>query len=119
MRTTTVIIASAVSSMVLGIPAAAQARQDGAPASSDTRNTPVVTKAEYRKVHDGTDLTRVHRVFGTSGKKMTSNPGDPLANQPATQSREYRTGSKYGFVSVYYVRVDGAWVVTRKAVYWG
>ncbi|WP_205473676.1 hypothetical protein [Nocardioides sp. SYSU D00038] len=84
------------------------------------RNKPAVTREEYRRVRRGMSIARVHKVFGTAGKRTGLIAADPAAGQPAQQSREYRVqGSKWGFVTVYYVQGSGSWVVTRKAAYWG
>jgi hypothetical protein len=43
------------------------------PATGDS--SACVTRAEYRRVHDGMARVKVHRIFDTNGTSLFANPG--------------------------------------------
>jgi hypothetical protein len=75
-----------------------------------------VTRTEYRRVHHGYSMGRVHRIFGTRGKKVSEFSGYGYASQ----MREYDTcGSSWGFVFVSFDREYGTYRLSYKSAYWG
>lgn len=61
-----------------------------------------VTRAEYRKVKKGMSKSKVHRIFGTSGKRSTV---APLPNGGSVEGRGYKVcGNPRGAVGVSFVK---------------
>lgn len=93
----------------------------GAPAAIAATPTPYVTKAEVEQVSKGMPLTKVHRIFDTKATQTSYMSGysSKCLKVPATQSRDYKTKSKWGFVTVDYKKVKGTWKVDSKHAYLG
>jgi len=96
------------------------------PASPASAAESYVTKPEFKKVKKHTKLTKVHGIFDTKGKQTSyygaidggyCADGDLWAC--ASQTRDYRTKSKWGTVTVTYYKRFGVWRVDSKYVYWG
>lgn len=83
---------------------------------ADTPN--YVSKGEFKKVHKGMKMAHVHNIFDIKGKQTSYASGE-RGWWPATQTREYRTKSKWGSVEIDYKKVKGAWRVDSKYAYWG
>jgi hypothetical protein len=84
-----------------------------APALADTPGC--VTKAEFRKVHKGDSMRRVHRIFDTKGKQTAYSSGGGYA----FQIRDYRGCPQYSWVSISYERKSGGvWRLISKAAVW-
>lgn len=66
-----------------------------------------VTRAEYRHVQRGFSKARVHHIFDTRGKFAYGSSGYGF-------TRDYKTCTKYGSVSVDYKVRDGVARVTGK-----
>lgn len=90
---------------VVALPGVAQADTPG-----------VVTQAEFRRISHGMTISRVHRIFDTSGKQTYFYDGTFI---PDSQGREYNTRSRWGYVSVDFEKRRGAWRVDSKSAYWG
>lgn len=79
-----------------------------------------VTRPEFTKVGKGMTMSRTHSIFGAAGVQTSYDSGLPgKYGWPATQSRDYRVASKWGWVTVDYKYVNGAWKITGKSAYWG
>ena len=70
-----------------------------------------VTKVEFKKVTKGMSITRVHKILDTKGKQSWVGFG--------YQSREYKTGSQFGFVMIDYKKRNGVWRLDAKTAFWG
>jgi hypothetical protein len=94
-----------------------------APQASAAKADRYVTKAEFRQAKKGMPMKRVHRIFDISGKQTIYLDGFECGTSYGfcpTQTREYRTKSKYGTVYVDFERKPGkGWVVTGKMAFWG
>jgi hypothetical protein len=90
------------------------------PAHADTRG--YVSKSEFRRVHKGMKIKRVHRIFDTRGRQTAYYDGYKCGTKYGwcpEQDREYRTRSKWGYVDIGFKRVRGAWRLSSKHAYWG
>lgn len=85
------------------------------PASADTPN--YVSKAEFRRVHKGMTMRRVHRIFDVRGKQTYYDSASPW--WPAEQWREYSGRSRWSYIEVDYKKRRGVWRVSSKNAYWG
>ena len=84
-----------------------------APAAADTAGC--VTRAEYRAVHKGYSMTRVHRIFDTAGKRAAI----ATSGGYGSQIRSYRTCSRFSAVSVsFFRRPGGIWRMDAKSAVW-
>lgn len=96
-----------------------------APASADTPT--YVSQYEFRRVAKGMTMQRVNAIFDIKGQQTWyyheidwgwCHDGDLF--WCAEQTRDYRTKSRWGSVSVDFARShDRGWVVTGKSAYWG
>jgi hypothetical protein len=87
----------------------------GTPSVAASYNSGCVTRSEYRRVHDGDSMGRVHRLFGSTGKKVAEYSGYGYASQ----TRQYRVcSSSWGLVMVNYDREYGTWRLSYKSAYW-
>jgi hypothetical protein len=79
-------------------------------------NTPgCVTRSEYRSVHSGYSIDRVHRIFDTDGRKIGGAKGGGFASQV----RSYRTCRPHSSVVIQFDRSRGTiWRVTAKSAVW-
>jgi Ni/Co efflux regulator RcnB len=100
MRKTICAVALVVASIGIGAPTA----------YADTPRC--VTKAEYRRVHDGMRRARVHRIFDTRGHRDAIAGSGPTL----TEVRGYRTCRRGSAVSVSYRnrRVTAKFAVWRR-----
>jgi hypothetical protein len=75
-----------------------------------------VSRSEYRKAKHNLTITRVHRIFGTSGKRLSY----ASYGGYAAQIRTYRgCGSRYNVVSVLFDKnPGGSWRLDTKAAVW-
>lgn len=79
-----------------------------------------VTKPEFRKVERGMRMQRVHHIFDVRGKQTYFDGGYAgRYGWPPGQSREYRTKSTWGWVSLDFKKRNGVWRLTGKYAYWG
>jgi hypothetical protein len=81
-------------------------------ASADTPGC--VTKTEFRKVHQGDSIRRVHRIFDTKGKQSAYSSGGGYA----FQIRDHKGCPTYSFVSISYERKGGIWRLDSKSAVW-
>ncbi|GAA4692095.1 hypothetical protein [Nocardioides nanhaiensis] len=96
--------AVALTSTALGTVAtsAGAAAPESAAASVSAAAKGCVTKAEYRKVKKGMTKTKVHKIFGTSGKLVTR---QSLGNGQVLEARGYQTcGSRPGGVGISFLK---------------
>jgi hypothetical protein len=111
-----VAMVAAFATVAFAIPASAATNFVQEPANSSVNSSGCVTRSEYRRVHKGNSMSRVHRIFGTRGKQSWEYDGYYIHSQ----GREYRVcGSSWGFVSVTYDREYGTWRLDSKYAYWG
>jgi hypothetical protein len=92
-----------------------------APTAAMADTPSYVSKTEFRRVHKGMGIKRVHRIFDVRGKQTAYYDGYKCGTRYgwcAEQDREYRTRGKWGYVSIDYVRKHGRWVVTSKHALW-
>ncbi|MDQ4085608.1 MAG: hypothetical protein M3165_07275 [Actinomycetota bacterium] len=61
-------------------------------------------------------IRRVHRIFDIRGRQTSYYDGEYI---PDSQSREYRTRSRWGSVNVDFERRRGTWRLSGKYAYWG
>jgi hypothetical protein len=66
------------------------------PASAESRHC--VSKGEFKRVHEGMRKGRVHRVFGTRGRRVAY----AAANRYSAEIRRYRGCKRRSRVSVAY-----------------
>lgn len=84
-----------------------------------------VTKAEFKRAEIGMKKARVHKIFDIKGKQLYYSSASEWCSRAdlwacATQTREYRTKSKWGYVSIYYTQYpNGIWRLDSKHAYWG
>jgi hypothetical protein len=90
-----------------------------------------VSRTEFHSIHKNYRMSRVHSIFGDGRKyagTQTSYYGEIDAEwcdegetwACATQTRKYRTKSRWGTVYVDYYRAgSGIWRVDTKSAYWG
>jgi hypothetical protein len=84
-----------------------------APAQADTPSC--VTRKEYRKVHRGDTIKKVHRIFDIKGRQ------DAIAHSGGyhTQIRSYHTCSQWSAVSVSFDRNgNNPWKLSAKSAVW-
>lgn len=88
-------------------------------------DNPYVTKWEFRKVRPGMTMARVRRIFDIPGKQTWFYSAIGRCTRAdlwlcAEQSRDYRTRSRWGSVTIDYIRYPGGvWRVDTKSAYWG
>ena len=75
-----------------------------------------VSRAEYRAAKTNMRMTRVHRIFDTSGRRLSY----ASSGGYAAQVRTYRgCGSRYNVVSVVFDKTPrGSWRLAVKAAVW-
>lgn len=102
-----------------------------APAEAVARRQ-TVNRAEFRAVHQGMTMRRVHQIFGAYGVAYTGRQtffwdeidADSCAfgdtDMCAEQDREYRVStSSYGSAEIEFYRAPaGTWRVASKHVFW-
>ena len=81
----------------------------GAKAGAGGKAERCVTRAEYRKVHDGLRKARVHRIFDSAGTRSWLEGRYEIRNYTPCTDRQF------GYVTVNYK--DGR--VDAKRAYWG
>lgn len=88
-------------------------------------DNPWVTKWEFRHVKKGMTKNRVQRIFDIRGRQTWFSSSSEWCSWQdlwacASQSRDYRTRSRWGSVTVDYIRnPNGIWRVDSKYAYWG
>lgn len=112
------IAAAALSAVTVFAPLSVSAPTASA-STSEYASEPYVTRAEFRQVHRGMAIRRVHRIFDTRGKQTAYFSAYPSIGVPAEQWREYRTRSRYGSVEIVYKKRQGVWRLASKTAYWG
>lgn len=75
-------------------------------ADSSAKAKPCVSRAEYRKIKKGMTKTKVHRIFGTAGTRVSK--------QGRLEARGYQGCPKFSGIGVAYM--DGK--VASKAAQW-
>lgn len=121
-RTAAAAFAAAITStsVLAATTVAAEARPDvpsAATSAASVHAKGCVTKAEYRKAKKGMAQSKVHKIFGTSGKVATR---DDLPNGQKLEARGYKTCTKGGAVGVSYVKKrGGSYKLAAKAADWG
>lgn len=84
----------------VAVPAGAAAPESAAAPSAAAKGC--VTRAEYRKVKKGMPKAKVHKIFGTAGKRSTI---APLPNGGSVEGRGYKVcGNPRGAVGVSFVK---------------
>ena len=84
-----------------------------APAAADTSGC--VTRGEYRAVHKGDSMTRVHRIFDTAGKRFSI----ATSGGYGSQIRNYNTCSRWSSVAVSFSKNPGGiWRMDAKSAVW-
>lgn len=98
--------------LVIALVIASMAMLPAAPASA----AGCVSRSEYRSAKSNMTMTRVHRIFGTSGRRLSI----ASSGGYAAQIRTYRgCGSRYSVVSVLFDKnPGGSWRLDTKAAVW-
>jgi hypothetical protein len=74
-----------------------------------------VTRAEYRSVHAGDRMSRVHRIFDIRGRRMSIATSGGFASQ----IRSYKTCSQFSSVAIAYDKEPGGvWRLAAKSAVW-
>jgi hypothetical protein len=86
-----------------------------AAADASAADTPgCVTRGEYRSVHRGDSMSRVHRIFDTERRMSIATSGGY-----ASQVRTYRTCSRLSSVAASFSKRPGrAWRLDAKSAVW-
>jgi hypothetical protein len=86
-------------------------------APSALADTPgCVTRAEYRAVHRGDSIRRVHRILDTDGRRVyyATEVGGYVS-----QGRRYRTCRPHSSVEIQYIKkAGGIWRLLAKSAIW-
>ena len=88
-------------------------------------DNPYVTKWEFRHAKKKMSMKRVHRIFDIKGRQTYFISGSQWCSFEdlwacPSQSRDYRTKSRWGTVTVDYIKYPGGvWRLDSKYAFWG
>jgi hypothetical protein len=80
-----------------------------------------VSRTEFRHIHKGMGIARVHHIFDTAGKQTAYYDGYRCGTRFGwcpEQDREYKIRSRWGYVSIDYVKRHGRWQVKSRHALW-